>query len=110
MKDISQQIRDINHKIALVMQKMSISSPGSEDFSVLVSELLTHIDQRETYLQTLIDEGRDLDADFLSEQYQLSQTFIAQARKVMDECQSLLQGQQNTNRQINAYKAIESNR
>ncbi|MCG9697158.1 flagella biosynthesis chaperone for FliD, FliT [Shewanella sp. Isolate11] len=110
MQNIIEQLADVNNNILLVLEKIDKLIPDDEESALLVSELQTFIDQRETCLQALVIDDEFTDADFLLKQQHLTQQIMTQASKVMAECQTRIQGNKNTNRQISAYKAIESNR
>ncbi|MDN5498450.1 MAG: hypothetical protein L0G80_00835 [Shewanella sp.] len=110
MDKIIQQLTNVNHNILLKLKKINDSNPTAEDFHILVSELQNLIEQREVCLKTLVSNNEFIDRPFLMEQFNLGQTLIMRATKVMEDCRTLVQVDNNAKRQIKAYKAIESNR
>lgn len=110
MENITQQLTDINGNILLNIDKIDNLAPADEHFYLLVLELQSLIEQREVCLKTLVSNSEFSDPPFLVEQFNLSQTLIMRATKVMEDCRALVQVDNNAKRQIKAYKAIESNR
>lgn len=110
MDKIIQQLTNVNDNILLKLKKINDSNPTTEDFHILVLELQSLIEQREGCLKTLVSNNEFIDRPFLMEQFNLGQTLIMRATKVMEDCRTLVQVDNNAKRQIKAYQAIESNR
>ena len=110
MENITQQLTDVNDSILFNIDKMDKLVPVDERFYILVLELHSLIEKREEYLKTLVSNVRFIDHPFLMEQFNLSQTLIMRATKVMEDCRAVVQVDNNAKRHIKAYKVIESNR
>lgn len=104
------EINAINNKLMLVIDKIEKSKPEDESVTDLVSELQVLIETRQKLLHALVSDTNFTDREVLEQQFDLTQTFIKRSRKIMDFRQSLLQTGNTTKRQINVYKAIDSNR
>tara|TARA_R110001583_G_scaffold60284_1_gene179164 strand:- start:584 stop:943 length:360 start_codon:yes stop_codon:yes gene_type:complete len=104
------QINDVNSKLMFIINKIEESKPEDESVSDLVLELQSLIDTRQILLNVLVADTNFTDRDILEQQYDLTQALIKRSQKIMDFRQSLLQAGNTTKRQINVYKAIDSNR
>jgi hypothetical protein len=92
------------------IDKIEKSKLEDEFLSDLVSELLILIETRQGLINALVADTNFTDRELLEQQYDLTQTLIKQSQKIMDFRQTLLQAGNTTKRQINVYKAIDSNR
>jgi hypothetical protein len=104
------EINDINNKLMFIIDKIEKSKPEDEAVSDLVSELHSLTEARQKLLHAVVADTNFTDREILEQQFDLTQTLIKQSRKIMDFRQSLLQAGNTTKRQINVYKAIDSNR
>lgn len=104
------EIDNVNNKLMLVIDKIEKSKAEDETVTDLVSELQVLIETRQKLLHALVSDTNFTDRAVLEQQFDLTQTFIKRSRKIMDFRQSLLQAGNTTKRQINVYKAIDSNR
>ncbi|PKH33202.1 flagella biosynthesis chaperone for FliD, FliT [Shewanella sp. ALD9] len=104
------RINYINNKLMFFIDKIEKSKPEDEFLSDLVSELLILIETRQGLINALVADTNFTDRELLEQQYDLTQTLIKQSQKIMDFRQTLLQAGNTTKRQINVYKAIDSNR
>ncbi|WP_282109900.1 flagella biosynthesis chaperone for FliD, FliT [Shewanella algicola] len=104
------QINNINADLMAVIDKIENSKAEDETVTDLVSELQVLIETRQKLVHALVSDTNFTDRDVLEQQFDLTQTFIKRSRKIMDFRQSLLQAGNTTKRQINVYKAIDSNR
>jgi len=104
------EINGINSKLMFIIDKIEKSKPEDEVVSDLVSELHLLTETRQKLLHALVSDTNFTDREILEQQFDLTQTLIKQSRKIMDSRQSLLQAGNTTKRQINMYKAIDSNR
>ncbi|GGQ26226.1 flagella biosynthesis chaperone for FliD, FliT [Shewanella litoralis] len=104
------QLNDINNKLMFVIDKIEKSKVEDETVSDMVSELQALIETRQKLLHALVSDTNFTDREVLEQQFDLTQTFIKRSRKIMDFRQALLQTGNTTKRQINVYKAIDSNR
>ncbi|MGI2115145.1 flagella biosynthesis chaperone for FliD, FliT [Shewanella frigidimarina] len=104
------KINDVNSKLMFIIDKVEKSKPEDESVSDLVLELQSLIHTRQILLNALVADTSFTDRDMLEQQYDLTQTLIKRSQKIMDFRQSLLQAGNTTKRQINVYKAIDSNR
>jgi uncharacterized protein YajQ (UPF0234 family) len=104
------KINDINNKLMFIIDKIEKSKPEIESVSDLVLELQSLIETRQDLMHALVADINFTDRDILEQQYDLTQTLIKRSQKIMDFRQTLLQSGNTTKRQINVYKAIDSNR
>jgi hypothetical protein len=104
------KINDVNSKLLFIIDKIEKSKPEDESVSDLVSELHSLIEMRQSLLHALVADTYFTDREILEQQYDLTQTLIKQSQKIMNFRQTLLQAGSTTKRQINVYKAIDSNR
>jgi len=104
------EINSINNKLMFVIDKIEKSKAEDENVSHVVSELQILIETRQKLLHALVSDTNFTDREVLEQQFDLTQTLIKRSRKIMDFRQSLLQTGNTTKRQINVYKAIDSNR
>ncbi|QYJ79885.1 hypothetical protein [Shewanella acanthi] len=104
------QLAEVNNNILLTLDKIKNENASDEIFLTLVLELQGFVEQREAFIKTLVADNVFPDRQYLVDQLNLSQVFTEQAKKVMEDCRALVQGENNAKRYIKAYKAIESNR
>jgi hypothetical protein len=106
LKDIKQL--DVN--ILKCMGDIEKTPPEDESITKLVLELQSLVDQRQSIVDSLVSDPLFVDREILEQQFDMTQTLIKQSTKILNFQQSLLQVGNKTKRQINVYKAIDSNR
>tara|TARA_R110002033_G_scaffold166514_1_gene205196 strand:+ start:2340 stop:2654 length:315 start_codon:yes stop_codon:yes gene_type:complete len=103
-------IDEINGKILFTIDKIDKAKPEDDFLPDVVLELQSLVETRQSLLNALVADSSFTDRDILEQQYDLTQTLIKKSQKIMDFRQALLQAGNTTKRQINVYKAIDSNR
>jgi hypothetical protein len=105
-----EDIKRLNLSILACMEKIEQTDPEDELITELVSQLHNLVGERQSILEILISDPLFFDRDILAQQFDMTQTLIKQSTRILDFRQYLLQVGNKSKRQINVYKAIDSNR
>ncbi len=105
-----EDIKGLNLSISACMKQIEQREPEDESISDLVSELQELVLRRQTLLDALVSDPLFIDREALEQQFDMTQTLIKQSTRILSFRHSLLQVGIKTKRQINVYKAIDSNR
>jgi hypothetical protein len=92
------------------MEKIEQKAPDDESISELVLDLQDLIQRRQCFLDALIADPLFVDREILEQQFDITQTLLKQSNRILSFQQSLIQIGNKSKRQINVYKAIDSNR
>jgi hypothetical protein len=105
-----EDIKQLDVNILACMGKIEKMHPEDESVTELVLELQVLVERRQNIVETLVADPLFVDREILEQQFDMTQTLIKQSTKILNFQQSLLQVGNKTKRQINVYKAIDSNR
>ncbi|NRB25138.1 flagella biosynthesis chaperone for FliD, FliT [Shewanella sp.] len=105
-----QELNDVNEALSLSLLNLDEIDVNYEQGDELVSDLQNLLGRRQKMLEHLVADSDFDNRAYLEQQLMLTQKYKVQARKVMRLRQSLLQNSKQGQRQINAYKMINSNR
>lgn len=101
---------ELNQDIAVLLANLKQIPAEHESTDKLVLTLLELVSKRQLILGDLLRNDATLSAEFLRQQFDLTQQFGSLANEIMTERQVLLVVGNKNKRQINVYKTIDSNR
>ncbi len=104
------ELEKVNQDLALSLLHLDEIDVNDDKGDELVSELQGLLSQRQKLLELLVADNEFDDRAYLEEQLQLTLKYKIQASKVMRHRQDLLHNGKKSQRQINVYKTIDSNR
>ncbi|WP_028765218.1 hypothetical protein [Shewanella colwelliana] len=100
----------LNHEITKVIQHLQEVPAEDIESDELVSNLLDLVAQRQLLLDDVLKEPKDEDKSFLEAQLVLTNQFTKEAISLLKHRQELLHLGRKSQRQLNVYKSIDSNR
>ena len=105
-----QSLDKLNQDIVSAIQ--SLQKVLAEDLAAdeLVSKLLELVEQRQLLLDDALKAPKDEDKPFLEAQLALTNQFTKAAVSLLKDRQELLHLGRKSQRQLNVYKSIDSNR
>lgn len=104
------ELNRVNEALSTSLLHLDEIDVNDDTGDKLVSDLQDLLGQRQKLLELLVTDNEFGDRVYLEQQLTLTQTYKLQASKVMRHRQNLLHSGKKSQRQINVYKTIDSNR
>ncbi|RTR32583.1 flagella biosynthesis chaperone for FliD, FliT [Shewanella atlantica] len=104
------ELNKVNEALSSSLLQLDEINVDDDSGDELVSNLQDLLSQRQKLLELLVLDSQFVDRDYLELQLKLTQKYTVQANKVMRHRQNLLHNGKVSQRQINVYKTIGSNR
>lgn len=105
-----EQLHTLNQDISTLLVNLKQVPAEHESTDELVLTLQELVNKRQLLLNVLLQDETTLDAEFLSQQLELTKQFGSLASEIMAERQALLAIGNKNKRQINVYQTIDANR
>ena len=103
-------IKELNRDILSCMEHIEQKKPEDESISELVLNLHNLVERRQIILNVLTSTPSFTDREWFEQQFDVTLALIKQSTRILDFRHSLVQVGIKTKRQINVYKAIDSDR
>jgi hypothetical protein len=104
------KLDELNSALSEVLHQLDAVPAENDDSELLVSNLQELVSQRQILLDEIITNEVITDRVYFEQQWQLTQTYLNEVKKAMLHRRDLLVLGQKSNRQINVYKNVDSNR
>lgn len=105
-----QSLDSLNQKIINAIENLQRVPAEDIESDELVSNLLELVKQRQLLLDGVLKTPKDEDKSFLETQLALTNQFTHEAISLLKHRQELLHVGNKSQRQLNVYKSIDSNR
>ncbi|EDQ00700.1 hypothetical protein [Shewanella benthica] len=105
-----EKLNAVNEKFSSALLQLDEIDVDSGKGDELVSDLHRLLGERQKLLEHLVSDSEFDDREYLEKQLSLTQKYKLQANKVMRHRQNLLHSGKKSQRQINVYKTISSNK
>ncbi|ABS09076.1 hypothetical protein [Shewanella baltica] len=104
------ELDELNKSLYEILHKLTITPAEDEITDTLVSNLLKQVARRQILINELVVEHTEDCRSYLQRQFDLTQDFVSKSVVILAERRALLHAASKNKRQINVYKAIDSNR
>ncbi|MCL1057830.1 hypothetical protein L2729_07415 [Shewanella gelidimarina] len=104
-----QSLSELNIKLVEVLKELQIVAVEDETSDELVLSLHVMVGERQLLLVSVFENASIEDAIEMEKQLGLTKVFEAQAKTILKHRQTLLHAGRKSKRQLNVYKAIDTN-